>query len=323
MRSATEDLMPINSQTDLTQFINGLITDNAPRFQIIVDDSYQYQLTVSTIEKRLKDDFVQFEILTKDFEKCKDVQIFQKSFVFEKFQAEADGSLEMIRAKFEELHSYNSDITKYIKVSEQLGLITVVGRQLRESLQKKVKQEQSALRVYLFALAEQSFKLITTSLDSIKQQLEKTFDGLNQYVAYVKSLKAAKATLEDLEKQKTELEQMKSVLQKFREEKGTSNFGNSNVSQLQTKIEVINQDLTNRKREVDEATERATLQKEANVEALGKRIEEVKEGLELCVQNVETPTTMSRKLEDKEDALKELASLKKKYDGLKEKINQF
>jgi len=142
-------------------------------------------------------------------------------------------------------------------------------------------------------------------------------------VAYVKSLKAAKATLEDLEKQKTELEQMKSVLQKFREEKGTSNFGNSNVSQLQTKIEVINQDLTNRKREVDEATERATLQKEANVEALGKRIEEVKEGLELCVQNVETPTTMSRKLEDKEDALKELASLKKKYDGLKEKINQF
>ena len=75
----------------------------------------------------------------------------------------------------------------------------------------------------------------------------------------MKSLKVAKATLEDLEKQKTELEQMKSVLQKFREEKGTSNFGNSNVSQLQTKIEVINQDLTNRKREVDEATERATL----------------------------------------------------------------
>ena len=43
MKSAVEDIQPINLHSDLQQFINGLITDTSPRFSLIVEKSWAYK----------------------------------------------------------------------------------------------------------------------------------------------------------------------------------------------------------------------------------------------------------------------------------------
>ena len=40
MQQATEDVQPINTQQELQSYINGLITDGAPRFKMIADSSF-------------------------------------------------------------------------------------------------------------------------------------------------------------------------------------------------------------------------------------------------------------------------------------------
>ena len=57
MQGACEDVQPINTQQDLQSYINGLITDSAPRFKHITENSFKYQATKETIIERLLKDF--------------------------------------------------------------------------------------------------------------------------------------------------------------------------------------------------------------------------------------------------------------------------
>lgn len=98
MKSAVEDIQPINLHSDLQQYINGLITDTAPRFSIIVDDSYRYKQIKRSIEDTLTDDFTYLEEETKKFELCRSVHVFETQFRFEDFKAAEDSNnLEVIK----------------------------------------------------------------------------------------------------------------------------------------------------------------------------------------------------------------------------------
>jgi hypothetical protein len=88
MKAAVEDIQPINLHSDLQQFINGLITDTAPRFSIIVDNSYHYRVLKKQIDDHLTEDFITIEAETAKFEECRKVHEFDQTFHFEDFQKE-------------------------------------------------------------------------------------------------------------------------------------------------------------------------------------------------------------------------------------------
>jgi hypothetical protein len=135
MTQAVQDILPINQQTDLQQFINNLNTDSAPRFQLIVESSYVYQTAAKNIQTRLNDDFGELEERTKIFEKCRKVHEFALTFNFEDFKREHDpDDLEKIKAHFDQLNSWEQDVGKYIKAQEQKGLIMVTGNKMRQTL---------------------------------------------------------------------------------------------------------------------------------------------------------------------------------------------
>ena len=120
MTSAVQDIMPINQQTDLQQFINNLNTDSAPRFQIIVDESYAFRSTKEAIDKRLTDDFTILEDRTSSFEKCRSVYKYSQEFKFEDFEREHDKEdLEKIKDMFDKLSGWESNVSTYIKANEQ------------------------------------------------------------------------------------------------------------------------------------------------------------------------------------------------------------
>lgn len=86
MKGAVEDIQPINLHSDLQQFINGLITDTAPRFSNIVEKSYKFKMTKKAIEDHLAEDFAFLEEETKKFEECRSVYEFQETWDFEDFK---------------------------------------------------------------------------------------------------------------------------------------------------------------------------------------------------------------------------------------------
>lgn len=86
MKAAVEEIQPINLHSDLQQFINGLITDTAPRFSPIVEESYAYKQTKKAIEDHLSEDFLVLERETQKFEQCRKVYEFEQTFKFEDFK---------------------------------------------------------------------------------------------------------------------------------------------------------------------------------------------------------------------------------------------
>ena len=102
-------------QSDLQQFINGLITDTTPRFGTIVEHSYRYKMTKKAIEDHLSEDFAYLEEETKKFQNCRKVHEFEQTFRFEDFQREANSSeLETIKGLFEVWSKWELDISKNI-----------------------------------------------------------------------------------------------------------------------------------------------------------------------------------------------------------------
>ena len=83
---------------------------------------------------------------------------------------------------------------------------------MRNTLQQKVKDEQTNLRVYLKELSDMYTKDINDSLRNIRQQMDEPMNTLKEYVAYVKGLKLSQDTLTELEAKKTKLEGMKQTL---------------------------------------------------------------------------------------------------------------
>lgn len=236
MKSAVEDIQPINLHSDLQQFINGLITDTAPRFSYIVDRSYNYRMTKKTIEDHLSDDFNYLEKETEKFEECRSVYEFEQTFQFEDFVAsESAEDLDYIKTLFEKWISWEQRIQRYIQQYTNKGLLRADGKKLRDGLQAKVKETLALLRTHLYNISDRCYKQVDKSLNKIKADIKKDNKNLEQYVLFVRSLKEAEETLKECELSKLSLESMKMNLQKYRDrDQSTSTIGGqSNVQTLQ------------------------------------------------------------------------------------------
>ena len=119
----------------------------------------------------------------------------------------------------------------------------VAGKLLRTKLSEKVKQEQQALRTYLFDLAKKTNKNIEARVEDIEKKLANDFNNLKEFVGFVESLNNSKIEATELEQKKGTLEQMKGVLGKYRNK--DDSFGvKSTVSDVQGWIENLNTKLT-------------------------------------------------------------------------------
>ena len=242
MKAAVEEIQPINLHSDLQQFINGLITDTAPRFSPIVDESYNYKQTTKQIQDHLSEDFLIIENETSKFGECRKVHEFEQTFRFEDFAtSELAESIDKIKELFDKWVGWESLIMKNIQQHVTSGLVKADGRKLRDSLQTKVKKELGNLREHLLKIAERTYRETDKSLTKIGDDIKKDPKNLEQYVQFVRSLKQAEDTLKECEVQKGELEVMKLCLQKYRDKESAANTlgGSSSVSALQQKIELI------------------------------------------------------------------------------------
>ena len=100
-----------------------------------------------------------------------------------------NSDLDTIRTWLERLNKWSESVQKEIKVGYLLGFINIQGKKLRDRLHKKVKDELSNIKQYLYDLAEQKAKDITKGFDKIKTTLNKPQHSLASYVDYVHSLK--------------------------------------------------------------------------------------------------------------------------------------
>ena len=198
MKSAVEDIQPINLHSDLQQFINGLITDTSPRFSLIVEKSWAYKQTKKAIDEHLAADFAAIETETEKFEQCRQVHEFERGFNFEEFLQEPDcEDLERIKGLFDSWGGWEQTVQRHIQQYTNVGLLRADGKKLRDSLQSKVKKELANLRTHLFKIAERVYKGVWKSLDKIKEDLKKDMKNLDNYVQFVRGLKAAEDTLKE------------------------------------------------------------------------------------------------------------------------------
>lgn len=174
MKGAVEDIQPINLHSDLQQFINGLITDTAPRFSSIVEKSYTYKMIQKSIEDHLADDFSFLEEETKKFEECRSVHQFEQTWKFEDFIADENAEdLETIKALFDKWNGWELKITKYIQQFILSGLVKAEGKKLRDALQTKVKKELSQLRKHLYGIAEKTYIMIDKNIQKMNTDLKR------------------------------------------------------------------------------------------------------------------------------------------------------
>ena len=227
MQKATEDIQPINTQQELQSYINGLISDGAPRFKMIAESSFAYQTTKTNIENRLGESIQYLLDKTKAFEMCHDVYAFMQSFDFDEF-AKEHTEVKPIHELFTKLQEWDTNIAKYVKPQVESGLIQINGRNLRELLTTRVKSEQTNLRKHLFGLAIAQNNEILRSLDEIEKSISIVPKTLKEYVDFVKQVGNAKEILSELEKDKVVLESMKGVLGKNRIKDDSFNAGGTN-----------------------------------------------------------------------------------------------
>lgn len=73
------------------------------------------------------------------------------------------------------------------------------GKKLRDALQSKVKKELSNLRNHLGNIAESVYKQINTDIYQVKEDVKRGAQNLDQYVVFVRGLRAAGESLKHCE----------------------------------------------------------------------------------------------------------------------------
>jgi hypothetical protein len=165
---------------------------------------------------------------------------------------------------FEKLAKWDKLINKSIKLEEKKGLIVASGRKIKEKLQNRVKKEQDNLRNYLFDLADQTNREIINGINGMKNTLTKPISNLTTYVEYVNKLQLSKVNFVKLAEQKKKFEEMKAVLGKYRIKDENAYQNSSKISQLQTKIDFIADELINVDVLIKKADEIASGNKDTN-----------------------------------------------------------
>lgn len=156
----------------------------------------------------------------------------------------------------------------------------------------------------------------------MKSTLTKPISNLTSYVEFCNKLQQNKVQFVKLNEQKKKFEEMKAVLGKYRIKDENAYQNSSRISQLQTKIDLIGDELLNVEILIRNADETALSQKESNVEQLTSVIQQEQEKLVDLIEKIESETLMS-KVTPHREALLELKKLEQKFDGSIEKIDSY
>jgi len=148
MVSAAKDVTRIINNHHFTQYTQGIISDSGPDFLAIVSNSESYHDVKTKITQKFLDDFAQLHIDTSNFEKCRNIYEFVEAFKFEDFKNE-NNSLQVIQEKLENHRKWEGEINLNIKPVIFRGLINGNGKNLRDDLTNKVKQNLNNIRSYL------------------------------------------------------------------------------------------------------------------------------------------------------------------------------
>jgi hypothetical protein len=222
---------------------------------------------------------------------------------------------------FEKLSKWEVTLNK-ITNEQKKGLFTASGRKLREKLQTRIKKEQDHLRTYLLDMASNSDKEITSGLQKMKENLQRPIANLNTYVEFVNKLQQSKVQFIKLGEQKKKLEEMKAVLGKYRVKDGDQYTSQSKISQLQSKIDQLGDELSAVEGIIKTAEETAQKNSENNVTMLADEIKTEQTAMTQQIKNID----QSELLDDKTDpkvALKKLEKLEQQFEKSLEKIEQF
>jgi DNA repair exonuclease SbcCD ATPase subunit len=175
------------------------------------------------------------------FKSCRDINEFDQTFSFDEFKEQSQ-DLEQVKLMFEKLAKWDATINK-ITNEQKRGLFTASGRKLREKLQSRIKKEQENLRQYLIEMATDTDRQITNGLTKMRDNLTKPITNLTSYVEFVNRLNQSKEQYDKLSDQKKKLEEMKAVLGKYRVKDENAYTNQSKISQLQSKIDQLGDEL--------------------------------------------------------------------------------
>jgi hypothetical protein len=85
MQSVTDDVNRVISHPDFHQHIQGLINENGPKFRTIVDQSEAYSASKTKIASTITENFEELQTGVKKFLECRDIDEFDRTFIFEDF----------------------------------------------------------------------------------------------------------------------------------------------------------------------------------------------------------------------------------------------
>jgi len=141
MQAVTEEVGRVIAHTDFHQFIHGLINENGPRFRVIVDQSEAYNTIKSQIMEHIQEDYKTLQGIVNKYENCRDVDEFEKTFVFETWKEE-NTTVVPIKDYLRKLADWDKLVTTTIKTQETSGFIAVQSKRLQQRLVDRVKAER-------------------------------------------------------------------------------------------------------------------------------------------------------------------------------------
>jgi hypothetical protein len=217
-----------------------------------------------------------------------------------------------------DLQRYETNVSRSIKPQEGRGMIQVLGRKLQTRLQSKVKEEQHNVRVYLAELADKQAKEVALGLTQIRADMGKKPSSLPSYIDFVQRLDECNKIKDSLSERKKGLEEIKTVLTKFRpKDEGYQSLP------LQGRIDQLTIDIENTEYELHKALEDAHKEREGHVEDLEKRLFEEQEKVKLLIEDVQTNEKLTRAETTSKEALDTAVRIRKKYDESVRKLNQY
>jgi predicted RNase H-like nuclease (RuvC/YqgF family) len=197
-------------------------------------------------------------------------------------------------------------------------MIQVLGRKLQTLLSGKVKEEQIQVRAYLAELADKQAKEVALGLTQIRADMGKKPTTLPSYIDFVQRLEECVDQKENLEQKKRGLEEIKTVLTKFRpKDEGYQSLP------LQGRIDQLTSDIEETHNELRKAQDDTLKEREVHVEDLEKRLFEEQEKVKQLIEDLATNEKLMRAETPGKEALDTATKIRKKYDESVRKLNQY
>jgi hypothetical protein len=133
------EVQRVITHNDLLPLVTGLITESGPKFNTIVDDSFRYNTTQKDILTRLEEDFSELEEKSQEWRAAMPMQYEKDTFNEAEFKAE-NVTVYPIRDKLQQYVEWQDQLQKKFKQTEVRGMINMDARQMKNNLEKFLKE---------------------------------------------------------------------------------------------------------------------------------------------------------------------------------------